>query len=330
MKIDWEPLRPILEEGEKFILTSHVRPDADALGSELGLAAILEDAGKSVAIVNPSAAPGHLDFLDADGVVHKLGETIDANRVEDADVHIVIDTSAWTQLGDLGTILRRTSAKKVVIDHHVSSDDIGAVEFKDVSAEASGVLVVELADALGFELPKRAAVPLFAAIATDTGWFRFPSTKPSTYETIARLVALGARPEYVYRMLYERKSVGRLRLAGRVLGRIEFAADGRIAYTWVTQADFKDLGAQQADTEDLVNECLTLDGTEAAFIAIEQENGSIKVSLRSRTGLNVAAVAEKFGGGGHRQAAGTVLPGPVDAAVKKALAALLEAVDQKA
>jgi len=126
--------------------------------------------------------------------------------------------------------------------------------------------------------------------------------------------------------LYEQCRYARLQLAGRVLSRVTLDFDGKLAYTWVTQADFKETGAKPVDTEDLVNECLKIAGTECAFIAIEQLNKRIKVSFRSRTNFDVAAVAEKFGGGGHKQAAGAVLPGNMDAAKTKLLAAIKDAV----
>lgn len=326
MAIDWEPLREIFERHERFVLTSHVRPDADAIGSELGVASLLDRMGKRVRIINPSGMPEHLEFLDPNRRVHKYGQDFDAASIEDADVHVILDTSAWVQLGDLAKVIRRTPAKKVVIDHHVSSDDLGAIEFKDTKAEATGTLVVRLADALGLPIPAEAAVPIFAAIATDTGWFRFPSTTGETLRIAARLMDLGVEPHAVFQQLYERRSPARLKLAGRILGRVDLACNGRLAYTSVSVEDFKETGAKPIDTEDLVNECLMIDGTRAAFIAIEQPNKSVKVSFRSRSDLNVAAVAERFSGGGHKQAAGAVLAGPLPQVVSQVLEAMTAAM----
>ena len=326
MAIDWEPLREIIQQNDRFVLTSHVRPDADAIGSEVGMASLLDAMGKRVRIINPSAMPNHLEFLDPNRRVHKFGQDADGASIEANDVHIILDTSAWVQLGDLAKFIRRTPARKVIIDHHVSSDDLGATEFKDTTAEATGALVVRLADALGLELPREAAAPLFAAIATDTGWFRFPSIRPDTLRIAARLMELGAEPHSIFQALYERRSPARLRLAGRVLSRVELACNGLLAYTSVSLGDIKETGAKPVDTEDLVNECLMIDGTRAAFIAIEQLNRNVKVSFRSRSDLNVAAVAERFGGGGHKQAAGAVLSGPLPQVVSQVLAAMTAAM----
>lgn len=324
MPIDWEPLRKIIADNERFVLTSHVRPDADALGSELAMAALLEAQGKTVRIINPSASPDTLLFLDPDGVVKKLGADATDEEALETDVHMVLDTSAWNQLQTVGGILKKTKATKVVIDHHVSSDDLGAIEFKDTKAEATGTLIYRLARALDLPINEQIAVPLYCAIATDTGWFRFPSTTSETMRIIGDLIDAGAQPSVIYQQLYERHSPARLRLAGCVLARVTQAFDGQLAYTWVMQSDFKQTKARPVDTEDLVNECLKIDGTTCAFIAIEQPNRSVKVSFRSRTGVNIAQIAEQFGGGGHKQAAGAILPGPVDDAKAKVLASFEE------
>lgn len=326
MPIDWMPLVDIVKANQRFVLTSHVRPDADALGSEMGLAGILEALGKTVRIINPSASPDHLAFLDPEKRIQKLGEGVSIEQACDTDVHIVADTSAWAQLHDLRKVLEKTAARKVVIDHHVSSDDLGAVEFKDTTASATGVLITELAEVLGVTPTATQASALFSAIATDTGWFRFPNTEARTLKTAARLVDLGAQPSVIYRELYEKSSLARLKLHGRVLSRVTVEAEGRLAYTYVMRKDFEETGSHPSDTEDLVNDCLTINGTQCAFILVEQQSTQFKCSFRSRTGMDVAKVAEQFGGGGHRQASGAMLPGPFAKALETVLGSMKAAL----
>jgi bifunctional oligoribonuclease and PAP phosphatase NrnA len=311
MPIDWQPMREIIDGHQRFVITSHVRPDADALGSELGLAILLEQLGKEVRIVNPSSTPEHLKWLDPEGVIQKIGGELTVETLCETDVHVIVDTSARGQLQEMCKVLDRTPARKVVIDHHVSSDDLGAVEFKDVSASATGVLITELVEACGVVPTERQATALFSAIATDTGWFRFSNADSRTFLTAARLIDHGVRPSLVYRELYERTSLSRLKLHSLVLARVALDCAGRLAHTWVFRRDFDETGAHPSDTEDLVNSCLTIEGTEAAFILVEQVDGRVKASLRSRNSLNVAAIAEQFGGGGHKAAAGAMLPGPL-------------------
>ncbi|WP_437200767.1 DHH family phosphoesterase [Planctomicrobium sp. SH664] len=321
MNIDWQPLREIIDRSQRFIISSHVRPDADAIGSEIGLAGWLLHLGKQVRIVNPSATPEHLRFLDPDHLVQKIGGEVSIDSVCDTDVHVIVDTSAWQQLVDVGKALEKSTATKVVIDHHVSSDSLGALEFKDVSASATGVLITELIEACGGSFHGGMPNALFAAIATDTGWFRFPNSDARTMRTAARLIDQGVQPHLVYRELYERSSLAKLRLQGVVLGRVGLVCQGRLAHTLITREDFRMTGALPTDTDELVNAGLTIEGVEASFILVEQADGRIKASLRSRSTLDVAAIAENFGGGGHRQAAGAMLPGPILEAQKTLLTA---------
>jgi phosphoesterase RecJ-like protein len=327
MNIHWDPLRQIIQAHQRFVISSHVRPDADAIGSELGLAYILESLGKTVQIANTSATPPNLHFIDPTRKALQLGTGITAEEVAKAEVHFVVDTSSWVQLSDVGKVMRESSALRVVIDHHVSSDDLGAVEFKDVTSDATGSLIFQLSEALGVDLSPDAAKALFTAIATDTGWFRFASVKAETMRIVGRLIEKGASPPTIYRELYEQGSLARMHLIGRALGRMKLDCDGELAYTTVEWNDFVETGAVPSDTEDLVNECLKVLGTKGAFIAIEQQNRQVKVSFRSRTdALNVAAVAETFSGGGHRLAAGATLGTPFATALSKALTAMREAV----
>jgi nanoRNase/pAp phosphatase (c-di-AMP/oligoRNAs hydrolase) len=326
MSIDWQPLQRIVDRHQRFVISSHVKPDADAVGSEVGLALLLDQQGKSVRVVNTSATPPHLLFLDPEGRVEQFGAGDTAAAVTQAEVHLIVDTSSWSQLSEVGVAMKSTAATRVVIDHHVSADDLGAVEFKDPTREATGALVTELAESLGWPIPPLAATALFAAVATDTGWFRFASTTDQTLQMAGRLIGCGARPHEIFRELYERASLARLHLVGRALERIVVDCDGQLAYTQIPWSDFAELGATPADTEDLVNECLKIAGTKAAFIAIETPTRQVKVSFRSRTDVDVAKVAEQFGGGGHKQASGATLAGPLRAALQQALTAMRQAL----
>lgn len=326
MKIHWQPLRNLIDTHQRFVITSHVRPDADAIGSEVGLACLLQSLGKTVSVINVSPTPAHLKFLDPDQIVRQLGAEATSEDVLSAEVLIVVDTSAWGQLSEIGKLFRDSELIRVVIDHHVSADDLGALEFKDTTRESTGSLIYELATVLKVTPSLTAATAIFAAMATDTGWFRFPATSSETLRVASELMKLGVQPHVVYRHLYEQGTLSRLQLAGRVLSRVTLDCDGQLAYTQVPWSDFTDVGASPSDTEDLVNQGLTIAGTKAAFIAIEQPNKQVKVSFRSRTDVNVAAVAEQFGGGGHKQAAGATLPGPFKQAVAQALAAMRTAL----
>ena len=338
MPVDWTSLRPLLDAADRVVLTSHARPDADALGSELALAAILEELGKTVSIVNPSAAPDNLAFLDPHGRIavfprqgagRGAGGATGADFVENHDLHLVVDTSSYAQLGEVAKVFQRTGAVRVVIDHHQASDDlaaIGARVFRDTSAEAAGAMIAEMADALDLPLPPAAITPLFAAIATDTGWFRHSNTKPSTLRLAARLMEAGADPTALYRSLYEEQTIERLKLSGEGRRRMALDCGDKLAYTSVGAAEFEATGGKPPDSEGLANDCLRVGGTEAAFVAVEQPDGRVKLSFRSRGGCDVSALAARFGGGGHRQASGAMIDGPLDAAVTQVRTAFEDAM----
>ncbi|MFN9719369.1 MAG: DHH family phosphoesterase [Planctomycetota bacterium] len=322
--LDWSVLKSIIDENESFLITSHVRPDADALGSELGMRAILLAMGKKVTIVNASAPPANLQFMNPPGVILKLHESIPRSSIPKSDVVIIVDTSAWQQLGSMADVVQNLPSKRVVIDHHVSSDQLHAVELKDVHASATGELICEAADDLGVTFDDEVANWLYAAIATDTGWFRFPSTTSLTMKIAARLMELGASPHLVFNLVHEQSSLSRVRLGGRVLGRTQSEADGRLVWIQADSKDMAETGAVPSDTEGLVNQCLTVAGSEAAFIAVELQTGQIKFSLRCRSPHDVAALAEQFSGGGHKLASGATLAGPLQVAVDRMRTAFLE------
>ena len=320
--IDWARFEELVHGHRRFLLTTHVRPDGDAVGSELAMAAILEQLGSEVLVVNPFTLPQGFRFLDPQGKLKQLGADVPVDQLDSYEVLIVLDTAAWAQLGAMGDVIRATNAKKVVIDHHVSGDDLGAELFKNTKAEATGRLVIEAADQLGAEISPQIAQAAFVALATDTGWFRFSSTASQTLRLAARLVDAGATPDQLYQQLYEDDTLARLQLVGRTMARTRTELGGRLIHTWIERADFEAVGAAPQDSEDVINMTLAVGGTEAAVILVEQATGGFKISFRSRCSLDCSRVAEQFGGGGHKAAAGAFLDEPLESARRKVLDAV--------
>lgn len=317
MNVDWKRFCEVVTAAENIILTSHIRPDCDALGSCLGMAGILEALGKKVRIVCGQAVPPNLAFIDPDKRIMCINEDIQPDDLADADLHIILDTSAWVQLGPMADVIKASTYKKIIFDHHVGEDDIDAELFKNTTAEAVGRMCVEAAEHLGVELTPEISTPLFAALSTDTGWFRFPSVKETTYNTAAKLVTGGANPAEIYGHLYERETVGRVRLRGTVLARVQTEIGGRFAHTYILPEDFANTGAEQTDTEDLINLALEIEGTRFAVILVGQVNGGYKLSFRSRCDSHANVVAAEFAGGGHKAAAGAFIESDDFEAVQK-------------
>ncbi|HVX15880.1 MAG TPA: DHHA1 domain-containing protein [Pirellulales bacterium] len=324
--IAWPRFAQLIHSHQRFLLTSHIRPDCDALGSELGMAGVLDALGKDTLIVNAQKTPPNLAWIDPQGRIKTLGADVQLVDLADREVLLVLDTSAWQQLGDMALVLRGTTAKKAILDHHVSQDDLGAEAFKDVQAEATGRLVIEAAAALGVQLTPEIATPLFAAVATDTGWFRFSSTSGNTYRFAGQLVDAGAKPTEIYRSLYEQDTLPRLQLIGRTLARAQSELSGRLIHTAIFQEDFQATGALPSDTEDVVNMTLTVAGTQVAVIFVEQPTTKFKISFRSRSTVDCSRLAEQFGGGGHKAAAGATVDGPIDVARPRVLDAVRAAM----
>lgn len=319
MAINWPRFVELVAQHQCFVLTSHIRADCDALGSELGMAGILETLGKEVLIVNAQPAPPHLKFIDPAQKLRTLGLDATPADVARCGLIMILDTSAWAQLGSMADVVRCTPAKKVVLDHHVSSDDMGAEQFKDERAEATGRLIYDAAMQLGVRLTPEIATSLFAALATDTGWFRFASTTGDTYRVAGALLDAGARQDRIYNALYEQDSLARVNLLGRILSRAQTEFEGRLIYTSALAEDFAATSAVHSDTEDAINMTLEVAGTQVALIFVEMGPQLFKVSFRSRSQVDCSRLAEHFSGGGHKAAAGAQLTGPYDEVRRRVL-----------
>ena len=327
MPLDWTPLLELVRRHRRFVLTTHVRPDGDGLGSMLALADVLQRQGKAVQMTVASKLPPRYDFLDPDKRVREFVPPGDDYR--GAGAAVVLDTGTWNQLGDFGTFLRTLHVPRAVIDHHLTQDDLNAVRLVDVTAEATGRLVHEAIAALGGPLPEQAAHALFVALAMDTGWFRHSNTTPATFRLAAQLVEAGARPTAAYECLFEHNTLGRMKLTGLILERLQLAHGGRVAYTEIRRGDYEATGARPQDSEDLVNYTRGLAGVEVGLFFMEQPRGGVKVSFRSQARVDVARVAEAFGGGGHRLASGAIVEGTLSEVRNRVLAAVHLALQQR-
>ncbi len=323
MSIDWTPLADVIAAHDRFLVTSHVRPDGDALGSEVGIAGLLRQKGKDVRVVNASPTPPRYDFLDPHQTLfEEIGVDVQLEDLADREAVVIVDLSSWGQLGEMAEVVRGFKGPRVVIDHHVSQDDLDALFLKDTKAEATGAILVRAVRALGGQFTPEIATGLFTAIAMDTGWFRHPSTRPETLRVAADLVEAGAPVDEIYRLLFERGTLGRLKMMGESLAGLQTDHDGRIAYVTVTRDAFDRTGANPADTEDLVDHTVSIVGVDVGLLFIEQRKGGIKLSVRSRNGFDCSRLTGRFGGGGHRAAAGATLPDPLSESLPRVLEAV--------
>ena len=304
MPIDWSPCVEFIGRNDDFLLMTHIRPDADGLGSQLALQDALTQLGKRSTVAIASVLPPRYRFLDPDGSRIVQFHAEDVDRWRHAKAVIVMDTGTWNQLGDFGPFLQTLDVPKAVIDHHRTQDDLGGQRFLDITAEATGRLIYELTISLGLSPGTAAAHNLFMALALDTGWFRHPNTTAASFELAEILVRAGANPPPLYEQLFECAPMARLRLVGVALERLKTASNGLVAYTEILLSDYAETGAVPGDTEDLINYPRSVDGVEVALVFIEQPEGGTKISFRARSKVDVSKIAERFGGGGHKLASG--------------------------
>lgn len=299
----------LVRRGRRFLVTCHVRPDADALGSALGLAAVLTARGKEAIVYSEGGVPESIRFLEgASSVV----ATLPAGSF---DATFVADTAAEQLVPKLPP--RPLSGPIVMVDHHAAHDGFGDLALRETDAAASAEVVLRLHDALpAVPLPREAAQPLYAALVADTGGFRYTGTKPETLRLAARLLELGVDPWDVASRLFERWAPERMALLGEVLRALKMELGGRVAIVCVDRGMLDRTGATDEMIEGMVNYGRMLEGVEAAALLWQPRDrvGDVKLSLRGATGVDVAAVAVALGGGGHRSAAGATLRSDLAAA----------------
>jgi phosphoesterase RecJ-like protein len=294
--------------GRSVVLSTHINADGDGCGSETALARILAARGMSVKIVNPTPWPETYEFLLGDDVEDATSEG--ASAVRKADLLIVLDISDVKRLGNLADAVRAYKKPKLVIDHHVPSDEPpSSVILSDTTACATGELIYDLAVTLGAEITPKVAVALYVALLTDTGGFRFSNTSARCLSIAGQLLAAGVEPEEMYRRLYASHPIGRLHLLRDALATLEVDPAYGISWISVAAGAAEEYGLKSEDLEGLAEHPRSVGGTRMAVFFRDLGHGKIKVSFRSTGDVDVNEFARKFGGGGHRRAAGALIPG---------------------
>lgn len=309
----WQTIIPILEQNSNFLITSHLNPDCDALGSEIALAEHLSHLGKKVTIINSDPVPDAFRFLDPQRVIKKYAPNKQAALIKKAEVIIVLDASGgWKRIGQIGEVLAQAEAVKVCIDHHPDATNFVNVAVVDTDAAATGELIYELIMAMHGPISTIMAQALYAAIVTDTGNFRFPKTSPRTHLITAGLLQAGAQPYSIYRQLYECYPQQRVRLKGHVLDSIRMEAQGQIAYYGLDQGTLKSYGVKTSELDGFASLGQEIGGVRIVIFCLQSSKSKVKISLRSDGSIEINQLAVAYGGGGHPSAAGATVMGQLD------------------
>ncbi len=310
----------LIERADRVLITTHTKPDGDAIGSVMAICDVLKSLGKTVRPLFLSTPPQWYDFLLTEKVP-VLGEDVKledltAGRFGRFDLFIIVDTNSPIQLSEFAQYLKTTGVPLLVIDHHRTSDGLGGVELVQADAAAAALVVLDLFKYAEWKITKRIAEVLFIAVATDTGWFQFNNTDDRVFTACAELIKTGAEPGKIHQKVYENFSLARFMLATAMLNTLELHFKGRYATMQITQQDFKRTGAVYSDTDNLINECRRLSSVDTTALFTELSDGQIRCSLRSKGAVDVGQIAAKFGGGGHKMAAGTFVPAPIENAMQ--------------
>jgi phosphoesterase RecJ-like protein len=306
LNFELEKTRDVVLRNQRFLITTHINPDGDGIGSELALARFLQDMGKEVAVVNSTPTPRKYRFLDNSSAIRVFE---DVGRLPDADAVFILDISRWERLGNMAQLIRSHPGIKICIDHHPVNGNFADINLICEDACASGELVLRLINSMGYAVTAQIAEPLYASILTDTGAFRFPNTSSQTHAAAAQLLATGIRSELIYDQIYERCSPERVKLLGIALMELQYLHSGRLAWMAITQSMLMQTGVEVEEVEGFVDIARGIRSVEASLLFIELPGSKVKISLRSRGNVDVNCFASQFGGGGHRHASGILMQG---------------------
>jgi phosphoesterase RecJ-like protein len=318
MNPDLQKIVEAVRAGRRFVISSHARPDGDAIGSEMAAAYALRALGKQVRVVNVDAPPA--PFLQLPGV-REIEVAPEASG--EFDVSIIMECSSLARTGVSGL----DRATVINIDHHPGNSSYGHFNWFDGTAAACGEMVFDLVTALDAPLTREVATHIYVAILTDTGSFHFSSISPRTFDICRAALVAGVDPVQIARYVYDSNSLGRLKVFGAVLNRLHIDATGHVAALYLDDAMLREAGGTYDDTEGLINEPLTVKDIQAVVFFKRVEGDQYRVSLRSKGAVDIATIAKEFGGGGHKNAAGCSASGPFETLQRLFVEKIQRAID---
>ena len=313
-----------LTKAKKVLVTTHARPDGDALGSTAALVLGLRSKGIAADVLLQPKIPGKYAFVYADaGLTYTPADPVlpDTFTLDGYDALVVVDTGTWSQLPGLRPHVEAFTGRKLVIDHHLTQEDWADAKLVVTEAGAACEIVAELLQQWQIPLDRVIGEALYVGLVSDTGWFQYSNTRPYALRLAAALLEAGVDADTLYQRLYQSERPQRVLLQARAMQSLELLVGGRVAVMTIRQADLLATDATTNDTEGLINVPLGVKDVQVSVVLSEplEPDGAIRCSFRSKGGLDVAAFAAQFGGGGHARAAGAKIAGTLDAAKAKVL-----------
>ena len=307
-----EKFKEIVESNNRFVLTTHINPDGDGIGSEIALCFYLEQLGKTVHIFNASNTPHIYKFLENDVEICEFSAEKHSVIINDAEVLIALDIGDYSRMGSLAESVSDADLLTVSIDHHPKIRERFDVYFTDTTVSSTAELVFALyKNEPRVELDEIVAEALYVGIMTDTGRFSYDSTSSKTHEIAAKLLTYGIEPYAMFNKVYEQNKLSRIQLLKEFLENVQFVQSRKIAYSYLTRKMFKNANANREDTNGFIDLLRTVEGVEITVMFTEIGRNSTRVNFRSRGKYPVNILAGKFEGGGHPNAAGATIHEPL-------------------
>lgn len=315
-----------IKSNKRFLITAHVNLEGDSLGSQLAMKELLAGMGKEAHILDNDPVPEHYKFLPKACEVSN-----DLKRIADFDVAVVLDCPTLKRIGKVRDVIKEKAKLVLNIDHHISNEKFGDINWVEPHASSAGEMVYKLYKEMGVKLTKEVALSLYIAILTDTGSFNYDNTSSVTHEIAGELLGYGLDPAVVSESVYERRSIEDIKLLGLVLATLHVNKEGTVAYLQVTRDMLKSTGADMAKSEGLINYARSVDKVKVAILFKEdlKDKDKINISFRSKGNgdtVDVNKIASFFGGGGHMRASGCIVTGSLEKAKKEVLARVEEAL----
>ncbi|MBN2355388.1 bifunctional oligoribonuclease/PAP phosphatase NrnA [candidate division KSB1 bacterium] len=313
----WHDLTAFLRPKQRLLITTHINPDGDAIGSQMALAHFLRQQGKEILLFNVDPTPRYFQFMDpTQEIMIFSDDTHHRQLVNQADGAIVVDVSDWSRLAHFGTVLKQTEVPVACIDHHIQTEKIGQIQIIDHNASSTGELVYDFLNSSNCKWTQEIIDALYTCIMTDTGSFRYQNTTAHAHQLASDLLQKGARFRVVFEQVYENYSKQRMVLMGHLLTQMKFMCQNRLAYFALTQALLRETGAELWETEGFSELPRDIAGVEISIMFTEMKNGTTKASFRSKGHIPINELAARVGGGGHLYASGATIPMSLDKAMK--------------
>jgi bifunctional oligoribonuclease and PAP phosphatase NrnA len=326
----WDQLVDVVNRHERFLLTTHVKPDGDGIGSQIGLARFLRALGKQVLVVNDSALHPVYQFLDRDGLVQSYDEAEGEITARPPEVIFIVDISSLSRLGALEGFVKASNAITVCLDHHQpNGDELSDLNLIDVGAAATGEIVFRLVRQWPMPLQAEAAEPLYASILTDTGCFAHTNATARVHRVAAELLETGISHTEIYRNLFQRSSLNRYKLLAQLMLDLETSREGILAWMRVERDLLERYQITADELSHFAEAPRVIEGIEAIVLFLELDEADVKLSFRSKGRANVLEVAKRFGGGGHQHASGARLAGALSEVVREVLGVAAQTIGRQ-